>query len=132
MIELIEPPVKQHDCNEMRPVNQMGGPCQTGAGCRESNLGGCFAYLSTGNAPHATVRFIRPHARHITRTVSLHQTVICELISGVKLHLADLDVDGKIILKRLKELGWKCANSINLVRDRDRYRAPVTTVSIRC
>ena len=50
-----------------------------------------------------TVRFMRPHSRQMTRTVSLHRKVICELISEVELHLADLDVDGKIILKRFLE-----------------------------
>jgi len=48
------------------------------------------------------MRFILPHTRQMTRTVSLHRTVvICELITGVKLHFADLDVDGELKLKRL-------------------------------
>jgi hypothetical protein len=44
-------------------------------------------------------------------------------------HLKDLGVDGRIILKMdLQEVGWDVVAWIDLVQDRDRWRALVNAV----
>ena len=65
-----------------------------------TSVGVSFASPRETHRTARTVRFIRPHKRQITRTVEPASEGYLR-ISGVELHLADLDVNGKIILKRL-------------------------------